>query len=89
MDLKTALLLLGGSLLVLFIALRVFSTPLRLLGKVALNTLLGLGSLFLLNATAALTGLSLGFNLFNALVVGILGVPGLGLLLLARWVLGT
>ena len=40
----------------------------------------------LLNATSALTGLSLGLNLFNALVVGVLGVPGLGLLLLVQWV---
>ena len=34
-----------------------------------------------------LTGVSLGFNLFNALVTLVLGVPGLGLLLLVQWVL--
>jgi hypothetical protein len=33
------------------------------------------------------TGVSLGFNLFNALVTLVLGVPGLGLLLLVQWVL--
>ena len=32
-----------------------------------------------------LTGISLGVNLLNALVIGILGVPGLGLLLLVQW----
>ena len=37
--------------------------------------------------TAPLTGVSLGFNLFNALVTLVLGVPGLGLLLLVQWVL--
>ena len=37
--------------------------------------------------TAGLTGLSLGLNLFNALTIGVLGVPGLGLLLLLKWVL--
>ena len=47
--------------------------------------LAGLG-LVLLNATTAITGLSLGLNLFNALVVGVLGLPGLALLLLVQWV---
>ena len=55
--------------------------------QAAVNTLLGLGALLLLNAISPLTGLSLGLNLFNALVVGILGIPGLGLLLLVQWVL--
>lgn len=87
MDLRSVLLLAGAALLVGAVAVRVFSTPLKLMLKVVLNTLLGLGSLLLLNATSALTGLSLGLNLFNALVVGVLGVPGLGLLLLVQWVL--
>ena len=64
----------------------VFSAPLRLAGKALLNTLLGLGALILLNVTAPFTGLSLGVNLFNALVVGVLGVPGVVLLLLVQWV---
>ena len=36
---------------------------------------------------AGITGIALGVNLWNALVVGILGVPGLVLLLLTQWVL--
>ena len=32
-------------------------------------------------------GLTLGVNWFNALTVGVLGLPGLGLLLLVKWVL--
>ena len=75
-------------LLVLFLAitvLRVFSTPLRLVLKVMANTLLGFGALLLLNLTTPLTGLSLGVNVLNALVIGVLGVPGLGLLLLTQW----
>ena len=64
----------------------VFSAPLRLAGKALLNTLLGLGALILLNVTSPFTGLSLGVNLFNALVVGVLGVPGVVLLLLVQWV---
>ena len=55
--------------------------------RVVLNSALGFGALWLLNATAAVTGISLGLNLFNALTIGVLGVPGLGLLLLVKWVL--
>ena len=54
---------------------------------VVLNSVLGLGVLWLLNSTAPVTGLTLGVNWFNALTVGVLGLPGLGLLLLVKWVL--
>ena len=55
--------------------------------RVVLNSALGLGVLWLLNSTAPVTGLTLGVNWFNALTVGVLGLPGLGLLLLVKWVL--
>ena len=87
MDLKTVVLLTVGGLVLLAVAARAFSAPLRLAAKAAVNTLLGMGALLLLNATAAVTGLRLGLNLFHALVVGILGIPGLVLLLLVQWVL--
>ena len=61
--------------------------PLKMVLRVVLNSALGFGALWLLNTTAAVTGLSLGLNLFNALTIGVLGVPGLGLLLLVKWVL--
>ncbi|MBD9206269.1 MAG: Pro-sigmaK processing inhibitor BofA [Clostridiales bacterium] len=61
--------------------------PLKMVLRVVLNSALGFGALWLLNATAAVTGISLGLNLFNALTIGVLGVPGLGLLLLVKWVL--
>ena len=61
--------------------------PLKMVLRVVLNSALGFGALWLLNATAAVTGISLGLNLFNVLTIGVLGVPGLGLLLLVKWVL--
>ena len=36
---------------------------------------------------AGLTGIALGLNLWNALVIGVLGLPGFVLLLLVQWVL--
>ena len=79
---------LGLVLLFLLVAcLRLLRQPLKLALRVVLNSALGLGVLWLLNSTAPVTGLTLGVNWFNALTVGVLGLPGLGLLLLVKWVL--
>ena len=53
----------------------------------AVNGLLGLAALLAVNLTSKYTGLHLGFNLFNGLTAGILGVPGVVLLLLVQWVI--
>lgn len=79
---------LGLTLLFLVVVcLRLFVAPLKLALKVVFNSALGFGALWLLNLTTTVTGLSLGLNIFNAAVIGILGVPGFGLLLLVQWVL--
>lgn len=79
---------LGLVILFLVVAIvKLFSAPLKIALRVALNSALGFGAVWLLNLTTAVTGLSLGLNLFNAVTIGILGIPGLGLLLLMQWVL--
>ena len=79
---------LGLTLLFLVVVcLRLFAAPLKLALKVVFNSALGFGALWLLNLTTTVTGLSLGLNIFSAAVIGILGVPGFGLLLLVQWVL--
>ena len=72
---------------VLLGVIQLFSAPLKLALKVLVNTLLGFVALFLLNLASSLTGFSLGMNLFNALVIGVLGVPGLVLLVLLKLVI--
>ena len=57
---------------------------LRLLGRSALR----LGVLAGLEAAGLLSSFGLGVNLVNALTLGLLGVPGFGLLLMGRWLLG-
>ena len=79
---------LGLTLLFLVVVcLRLFAAPLKLAMKVAFNSALGFGAVWLLNLTTSVTGLSLGLNWFNAVLIGILGLPGFGLLLLVQWVL--
>ncbi|MBR2894602.1 MAG: pro-sigmaK processing inhibitor BofA family protein [Oscillospiraceae bacterium] len=89
MDVKTIFLIAGFGIILMFITAKVLATPLKISLRVLFNTLFGLCSLFLVNTTTAFTGLHLGINLFNAVVVGLLGVPGLGLLFLIQWVLRT
>ena len=67
--------------------LRVFSAPLKLAVKLLVNTLLGFFALWAVNLTAGVTGIALGVNVFNALVIGRLGLPGFLLLLLVQWVI--
>ncbi len=67
--------------------LRIFSTPLKVVLRLLANTCLGFLALWAVNLTAGFTGVALGFNLWNALTVGVLGLPGLILLLLTKWVL--
>ena len=63
------------------------SSPFRLALKLLLNTLLGFLALGAVRLTAGLTGIALGLNLWNALVIAVLGLPGFVLLLLVQWVL--
>lgn len=86
MDLREMIALLFLAAFAVVVILRLLAVPIHLTVRVVGNTLLGFGALFLLNQTTAVTGLSLGLNLWNALVIGVLGVPGFGLLLLMQWI---
>lgn len=77
--------LLGG--LVLAVALAALGKPIRTLARLLGRTGVGLAVLWLLSKVGGLIGVTLGVNLFNALVLGVLGAPGLGLLLMLTWAL--
>lgn len=68
-------------------ALALLRRPLGSLLRLAGRTGIGLGFLALFAPIGQLLGAGLGVNLFNALVLGVLGVPGFGLLMLWNWVL--
>ena len=59
----------------------------RAAGRVTLRTGLGLGALALFSSVGEAIGVHLGVNLVNALLLGVLGAPGFGLLLMLHWVL--
>ncbi len=74
----------GAFALVVLILLR---RPLAVVWRLLLRSGVGLCALWLLNQAGALIGVRVGVNLLGALVLGVLGAPGLGLLLMTQWVL--
>ena len=87
MDLSQKLLAALLAAFFLIALLRVFRAPLKTALRILYNTLLGFLALWGVNLSAGITGISLGINLWNALVIGVLGLPGFVLLLLTQWVL--
>ena len=81
MGITEKILLVLFAVFALLAVLRLFAAPLKLAGKLLVIALLGI-----LSALGVLAKLSLGLNLFNALVIAVLGVPGLALLILLRLV---
>ncbi|NLF35041.1 MAG: transcriptional regulator [Clostridiales bacterium] len=77
------------ALLVVVAVLIVLRRPLGKLGRLAARTAGGLCALFAFSHVGGLVGVTLGVNLWNALVLGVLGVPGFGLLLMLNWALGA
>ena len=73
--------------LLLCAALLLLRRPAARLLRLALRSSVGLAALALFAQAGRLIGISLGVNLVNALVLGLLGIPGFGLLLLLQWVL--
>ena len=76
----------GAALVVTF---KLFKTPFKWVFRFLGNTVLGYISLLIFNVLGGTVGVQLGFNLINGLVIGILGLPGLVLLLLLRWLFHT
>ena len=74
--------------LVILLSVTILRRPIKLLFRLLLNTIGGFIVLFLVNLAAPLIGVApLSLNWLNALIVGIFGLPGVGLLLILRWLL--
>lgn len=74
-------------LVLLYIIGMLLVVPIRLLIKLLINGLIGGVILFLFNLIGGIFGLTIAINPLNALIVGILGIPGVVLLLVARFIL--
>jgi len=77
-----AIIVIGILILLTVVILR---RPVGCLLRLVMNTIGGFITLFIFNFIGQFFGIALGFNLLNAVIVGILGLPGVGLLLILRW----
>ena len=77
----------GALALLLLAAFALLHRPLGHLLRLAARSAVGLAVLALFSPVGHLIGVNLGVNLVNALILGALGAPGFGLLLMLQWVL--
>jgi len=74
-------------IILLVLLFKVLKSPLKLILKLLFNAAVGFAALFALNWVCGSLGLnySLDTNLVNCLVAGVLGLPGVILLLLLKY----
>lgn len=64
------------ALILLFIIVKLFSWPLKILFKLIINGVLGALTLLLVNFIGRHFGVTVGINAVTALITGFFGVPG-------------
>ena len=87
MDLVTMLLMVIAAVMLMGLFFRIIRLPLKWLAKAALHAAVGFVALFVLNFIGSWIGVELEMNVFNALITGILGVPGVLFLLVFKYIL--
>ena len=72
----------AGAIILIFLIGKIFLWPIKLVLKLALNSVIGGAAILMINVLAAGFGIFIPLNILNALIVGILGLPGAVLLLI-------
>lgn len=79
------ILLYGAVVAAIAVLLKIITAPTRLIFKLLVNTVCGYALLFLFNLFSDVIGFAVTLNLVSAAIVGFLGLPGFGLLLILRY----
>lgn len=61
-----------------------FIIPLRIAIKLIVNSCLGMLLIFIINLIGSSFNFHIGLNILNAIIVGILGIPGAALLVILK-----
>lgn len=70
-----------------FLLIKILGKPIKLIFKLLINTGFGFVSLFILNMLSDYTGVLFEINFVTSAIVGVLGLPGIVLLLIAKFFL--
>lgn len=84
----TAILAYAFGLILLYIVAKVLLLPLRVLLKLLYNAVIGGVILIFLNAAGGYIGVNIAINPVTSLVVGFLGIPGIIMLLILKYIIG-
>lgn len=85
MDINLILTILA-CIIVIYILGRIFILPLKSIMKLIVNSILGGAMLYLINLIGGMFGFYIGLNIFTAIFVGILGIPGAILLIILKMI---
>ena len=72
----------AGMVILIFLVGKIFLWPLKMILKLAANSLIGGLTILIINAIGAGFGIFIPLNMLSALIVGALGIPGAALLLI-------
>ena len=76
-------------LVLLFFLIRIFYTPLKFALKLVGTAIAGGLFLLFINLVGGIVNIQIGINIFTALTVGLLGIPGAALMLILQVVLSA
>ena len=74
-------------LVLIYIICRVFSKPLKWFLKLAVSGLMGGFILAAVNLVGGFAGMSISINPLSALITGVLGIPGIALIIILQYIL--
>ncbi|MDD7022920.1 MAG: pro-sigmaK processing inhibitor BofA family protein [Aeromonadales bacterium] len=72
----------------LFLFGRIFIVPIKKILKLVLNSIIGGIVIFLINLIGSNFGFHIGLNFFTSILVGLLGLPGVVILIILKLFLG-
>jgi len=74
-------------IIMLFLVAKLLLIPVKIVWKLAINAIIGGITLLLINFLGGFFGLYIPINIITALITGILGVPGVVMILILQYIL--
>ncbi|MBE7038301.1 MAG: pro-sigmaK processing inhibitor BofA [Ruminococcaceae bacterium] len=71
-------------LLIVFVVCKIFFKPLKFILKLFLNSFIGVLLLYVINLFSKFTNFFIGINPVTAIILGLLGIPGLILIVILK-----
>jgi len=75
-------------ILFLFIFGKIFIVPIKTILRLVINSVLGGLMIFIINLVGSIWGFHIGINLVTSIFVGILGIPGVIVIVIIKLLLG-